>query len=135
MTCKTSDRRGLRFTTTAAPVITPNQSLDCIYLNSRLRQVYFHGDLLAGVNVRIVSLLEGALQLLQLGRRECRSYPPLFPLLRQHCIVAWVDFVRQSRCEGTEYKSRVSKGTLMVGLQRKFVLITAKGQGAGRYIY
>ena len=47
------------------------------YLYSDFWQVDFHGELLAGVNIRVVRLLEGPLQLVQLVRREGGSVTPV----------------------------------------------------------
>lgn len=63
------------------------------YLDAGFSQVYFHGDLLPGVNVRVVCLLEGALQLLQLGGSECCPDAALLPLLSQHALVPRVHLV------------------------------------------
>lgn len=70
------------------------------YLHPRLGEVNLHGNFLAGVDVRIVRLLEGTFQFLELGRREGGSYPALFPLLRQHRIVTGVHFVGKAGCKG-----------------------------------
>ena len=66
------------------------------HLHPRLRQVYLHGYLLPGVDVRVVGLLERSLQLLQLGGGERRSDPTLFTLLSQNAVVAGVHLVRQA---------------------------------------
>jgi len=63
------------------------------YLDAGFSQVYFHGDLLPGVNVRVVCLLEGALQLLQLGGSESCPDAALLPLLGQHALVPRVHLV------------------------------------------
>ena len=47
------------------------------YLDSDFWQVDFHGELLARVDVRVVRLLEGPLQLVQLVRREGRPVTPV----------------------------------------------------------
>ena len=47
------------------------------YLDSDFWQVDFHGELLARVDVRVVRLLEGPLQLVQLVRREGGSVTPV----------------------------------------------------------
>lgn len=62
-----------------------------------------------------MGLLEGALELFQLGRGERGPYPALFPLLRQHRVVARVDFVRESgwNC-GQTHKSLIRTGDLWV---------------------
>ena len=65
------------------------------YLDPGLGEVYLHGDLLPGVDVRVVSLLEGSLQLLQLSRGESGPDPPLLPLLCQDPVLARVHLVRQ----------------------------------------
>ena len=83
--------------------ITPERGkllLGCawLYLDPGLRQVDLHGDLLPGVDVGVVGLLEGALQLLQLGRGEGGADPALLALLRQNSLVAGVHLVRQSGC-------------------------------------
>lgn len=72
------------------------------HLNARLGQVDFHGDLFARINVRIVRLLEGTLQLLQLRRCEGGANATLLALLGQDRIVAGVDFVGQAGCEGQD---------------------------------
>ena len=41
-----------------------------LYLDSDFRQVDLHGELLPAVDVRVVGLLEGSLQLVQLVRGE-----------------------------------------------------------------
>lgn len=51
------------------------------YLHSSLGEVGLHRDLLPGVDVGVVGLGEGLLQLLQLGAGEGCTYPPLLPLL------------------------------------------------------
>lgn len=66
------------------------------YLYPRLGEVNLHGNFLAGVDVRIVRLLEGSFQFLELGRREGGSYPALFSFLCQHRIVAGVDLVGET---------------------------------------
>ena len=65
------------------------------HLDSGLREVDLHGDLLPGVDVGVVSLLEGSLQLLQLGRGEGGPDPPLLPLLCEDPVLAGVHLVRQ----------------------------------------
>lgn len=50
------------------------------YLHADLRQVDLHGQLLAAVHVRVVGLLEGALQLVQLVRGEGGAVPPVLLL-------------------------------------------------------
>ena len=67
------------------------------HLNPGLGEVNLHGDLLPGVDVGVVSLLEGALQLLQLGRGEGGPDPPLLPLLgEQSPLLARVHLVREA---------------------------------------
>lgn len=74
-------------------------TLDGTHLHSRFGEVDFHGDFLACVDVRVVSLLECALELLQLSRRECRSYSPLLALLAQHGVVRGVNLVGKTGCK------------------------------------
>jgi hypothetical protein len=50
------------------------------HLNSDFRQVDLHGELFPAVDIGVVRLLEGALQLVQLIRRECRTVPPVLLL-------------------------------------------------------
>ena len=47
------------------------------HLDPGLGEVDLHGDLLPGVDVRVVRLLERTLKLLQLRRRERRPDPTL----------------------------------------------------------
>jgi hypothetical protein len=47
-------------------------------LNSDFRQIDFHGQLLATVDVRVVGLLKGPFQLVQLERRERRPVATVF---------------------------------------------------------
>ena len=72
-----------------------------IHLNSCLSEINLHGNLLPGVDVRIVSLLECSLQLLQLSGGESCPDSPLFPLLCQDAVLARVHLVRQS-WQGTD---------------------------------
>ncbi|GFR12509.1 uncharacterized protein TNCT_426081 [Trichonephila clavata] len=67
-----------------------------IYLNPGFCEIGLHGDLFSGVDVRIVSFLEGPLQFLELRARESGSDSTLFPLFRQHPVVTRIHFVRQS---------------------------------------
>lgn len=59
-------------------------SISCILMTSHLysvlRQLRLHGQHLSGINVRVVGLVEGFLQLLQLVGREHR------PAHKQHLI-------------------------------------------------
>ena len=52
-----------------------------LYLDSDFRQVDLHGELLPAVDVRVVGLLEGSLQLVQLVRGEGRPVPPVLLLV------------------------------------------------------
>lgn len=52
-------------------------------------------------------LLEGTLELLQLGRRERRSYPALLALLRE-VVVAAVGLVAEAAC-GTDRRFLVAR--------------------------
>ena len=49
------------------------------HLNSSLGEPYFAGQLLPGEDVRVVSLIEDGLQLLELLEGEGRPVPPLLP--------------------------------------------------------
>lgn len=73
-------------------------TMDAItYLDSGFGEVGLHSDLFAGVDVRVMRLLEGALQFLELSRRECGSDPPLLPLLGEHPVVSrGIHLVRQA---------------------------------------
>lgn len=62
------------------------QELDT-HLNPCLSQVGLHGDLFPRVDVRVVGLLEGALEFFELGGCESRPNPALLPLLSQHSVV------------------------------------------------
>lgn len=53
------------------------------HLHARLGQVDLQRELLARVNIRVMSLREHALELLQLRAREGRADPPLLPLFVQ----------------------------------------------------
>ena len=66
------------------------------HLDPGLGEVDLHGDLLPGVDVGVVGLLERSLQLLQLGGGEGGPDPPLLPLLRQDALLPGVHLVRQS---------------------------------------
>ena len=67
------------------------------HLDPGLGEVNLHGDLLPCVDVGVVSLLEGALQLLELGRGEGGPDPPLLPLLgQQSALLARVHLVREA---------------------------------------
>ncbi|GFY49432.1 uncharacterized protein TNIN_484991 [Trichonephila inaurata madagascariensis] len=66
------------------------------YLNPGFREIGLHSDLFPGVDVRVMSFLEGPLQFLELRARESGSDSTLFPLLCQHAVVTRVHFVRQS---------------------------------------
>ena len=59
-----------------------------IHLNSCLSEINLHGNLLPGVDVRVVRLLESSLQLLQLSRSKSCPDPPLLPLLRQDSLLS-----------------------------------------------
>ena len=52
-----------------------------LYLDSDFRQVDLHGELLPAVDVRVVGLLEGSLQLVQLVRCEGGPVPPVLLLV------------------------------------------------------
>lgn len=57
------------------------------YLHPGLSQVYFEGQLLPGVDVRVVGLSKDPLQLLELGAGERGPDAPLLPLLVQSSVV------------------------------------------------
>lgn len=52
--------KGQRTKNGTVPTNSDSENMEA-YLNPRLGEIDFHGDLLAGVNVRIVCLLEGTL--------------------------------------------------------------------------
>ena len=70
--------------------------LSCSHLDPGLGEVDLHGYLLPGVDVGVVSLLEGALELLQLGRGEGGPDAALLPLLCQDSLLARIHFVRKA---------------------------------------
>ena len=60
------------------------------HLNSGFGQVYFHGYLLSGVNVRVMSLRKSFLQDFQLGAGERGSNPALLAFFRRDGAVLGV---------------------------------------------
>lgn len=68
------------------------------YLHSCFGEVGFHGDFLPSVDVWVVGLGEGFLQLLELGAGECRPYTALLPFLRVdgRLVTVLVHLVRQA---------------------------------------
>ncbi len=71
----------------------------CMYLSHLdpgLGEVDLHGDLLPGVDVGVVGLLEGALELLQLGRGEGCPDAALLPLFCEDSLLAGVHLVREA---------------------------------------
>ena len=61
------------------------------YLNSDLWQIDLDGELLSAVHIRVVRLLEGALEFVQLVRGERRAVPPVFLLDRVVRVVVVAD--------------------------------------------
>ena len=70
--------------------------MEVSYLHSGLGEVDLHGDLLPCVDVGVVGLLEGALELLQLRRGEGGPDAALLPLLCQDPLLARVHLVRKA---------------------------------------
>ena len=56
------------------------------HLDSGFRQIDISRNLLPRVNIRIMRLLKGSLEFLELCRRKGRSYPTLFPLFRKSIV-------------------------------------------------
>ena len=55
-----------------------------LYLDPDFWQVDLHGELLPAVDIRVVGLLEGSLQLMQLVGGEGRPIPPMLLLYIYH---------------------------------------------------
>ena len=70
--------------------------MEVSYLHSGLGEVDLHGDLLPCVDVGVVGLLEGALELLQLGRSEGCPDAALLPLFCEDSLLAGVHLVREA---------------------------------------
>lgn len=58
-----------------------------MYLHSGFGQIDFEGQLLSGVDVRVVRFSENPLELLELGAGERGPDAPLLPLLVQSAVI------------------------------------------------
>lgn len=59
------------------------------YLYSDLREVDLHGELLTAVHIRVVRLLKGTLQLMELVCGECGAVSPVLFLRLLHIRLLW----------------------------------------------
>lgn len=85
------------------------------HLHAHLRQVDLHGELLARVHVRVVALLEGALQLVQLVGGEGGAVPPVLLLVGR----------------GAGPRRLLVAGRLVVGRRRETVVTVARALACG----
>lgn len=96
------------------------------YLDSRFGEVYLQGQLLPGVDVRVVRFCEDPLQLFELRTSESGADAPLLALLVEAAVVG-EEFVRNwGTTEGTECEQncleRARRGAGMWGLQGQVAL-------------